>query len=151
VPTDNLDLEFDRGNSDLAVRHTFVMSGVAILPAGFSFSGVLRATSGAYFTASGAPIDYDGDGISSRRPIGTKRNQFKGPSTFNLDLRAEKSFRVGAGMDASLLVEGFNVTNAKNPRLIDASYVSGAPSATFGNVLVPLPGRELQLGARLKF
>ncbi len=151
VPTDNLDLNFDRGNSDLAVRHTFVMSGVAMLPAGFSFSGVLRAASGAYFTASGTPVDYDGDGISSRRPLGTKRNQFTGPSTFNLDLRAEKSFRVASGMDASLLVEGFNVTNAKNPRLIDASYVSGAPSPTFGNVLVPLSGRELQLGARLKF
>jgi outer membrane receptor for ferrienterochelin and colicin len=151
VPTDNLDLEFDRGNSDLSVRHTFVMSGVAMLPVGFSISGVLRATSGTYFTASGAPIDYDGDGISSRRPRGTKRNQFTGPSTFNLDLRAEKSFRVGSGMDASLLVEGFNVTNAKNPRLIDASYVSGAPGPTFGNVLVPLPGRELQLGARLRF
>jgi hypothetical protein len=48
-------------------------------------------------------------------------------------------------MDASLLVEGFNITNAKNPRLIDA------PGPMFGNVLVPLPGRELQLGARLKF
>ena len=151
VPTDNLDLNFDRGNSDLSVRHTFVTSGIALLPAGFSVSGVLRAASGAYFTASGALIDYDGDGISSRRPRGTKRNQFTGPSTFNLDLRAEKSFRVGSGMDASLLVEGFNVTNAKNPRLIDATYVSGAPSATFGNVLVPLPGRELQLGARLRF
>jgi len=76
---------------------------------------------------------------------------FTGPSNFNLDLRAEKSFRIGSGMDASLLVEGFNVTNAKNPRLIDAAYVSGAPGATFGNVLVPLPGRELQVGARLKF
>ncbi len=152
VPTDNLNLEFDRGNSDLSVRHTFVASGIAMLPAGFSVSGVLRATSGAYFTASSnTTIDYDGDGISSRRPRGTTRNQFTGPSTFNLDLRAEKSFRIGSGMDASLLVEGFNITNAKNPRLIDASYVSGAPGATFGNVLVPLPGRELQLGARLRF
>ena len=144
VPTDNLNLNFDRGNSDLSVRHTFVASGIALLPAGFSFSGVLRATSGAFFSASAAvSTDYDGDGIFSRRPPGTTRNQFTGPSNFNLDLRAEKSFRVGSGMDASLLVEGFNVTNAKNPRLIDASYVSGAPSATFGNVLVPLPGREL--------
>ena len=151
VPTDNLDLEFDRGNSDLAMRHTFVMSGIALLPAGFSFSGVLRANSGAYFSASGAAIDYDGDGISSRRPKGTTRNQFQGPSSFNLDLRAEKSFAVRSGLDASILVEGFNVTNAKNPRLIDASYVNGAPGPNFGNVLVPLPGRELQLGARLKF
>jgi hypothetical protein len=29
--------------------------------------------------------------------------------------------------------------------------VKGAPGPTFGGVLVPLPGRELQLGARLKF
>jgi hypothetical protein len=151
VPTDNLDVNFDRGNSDLSVRHTFVASGVALLPAGFSFSGVMRATSGAFFTASGAPIDYDGDGISSRRPRGTKRNQFTGPSTFNLDLRAEKTFRVSSGWDASLIAEGFNVTNRKNPKLIDSSYVNGAPSATFGSILVPLPGRELQLGARLRF
>lgn len=151
VPTDNLDLEFDRGPSDLAVKHTFVMSGVVALPAGFSFSGVVRATSGNYFSASGTLRDYDGDGISSRRPVGTTRNQFTGPSSVNVNLRAEQRFRVGAGMEASFLVEGFNVTNAKNPRLIDASYVSGAPSATFGDVLVPLPGRELQLGVRLKF
>ena len=151
VPTDNLDLEFDRGNSDLAVRHTFVMSGLAILPAGFSFSGVLRATSGAHFTASGTTIDYDGDGIASRRPRGTKRNQFTGPSNFNLDLRVDQRFHVGSDMEASFLVEGFNVTNAKNPRLIDAAYVSGAPGPTFGDVLVPLPGRELQMGVRLKF
>ncbi len=151
VPTDNLDLEFDRGNSDLAVPHTFVMSGIALLPAGFSFSGVLRATSGAYFTASGTTVDYDGDGIASRRPRGTKRNEFTGPSSFNLNLRLEKNFHVGSATEASLLLEGFNVTNAKNPRLIDAAYVSGAPGPNFGNVLVPLPGRELQLGVRLKF
>jgi outer membrane receptor protein involved in Fe transport len=151
VPTDNLDLEFDRGNSDLSVPHTFVMSGVAALPAGFWFSGVLRATSGAHFSASGTTIDYDGDGIASRRPRGTKRNEFTGPSSFNLNLRAEKRFQLGGRTEASLLVEGFNVTNAKNPRLIDAAYVAGAPGPTFGDVLVPLPGRELQLGARLRF
>lgn len=151
VPTDNLDLEFDRGNSDLAVPHTFVMSGVALLPMGFSFSGVLRATSGGYFTASGTTVDYDGDGIASRRPRGTKRNDFTGPSTFNLNLRLEKSFHIASATEASLLLEGFNVTNAKNPRLINAAYISGAPGPNFGDVLVPLPGRELQLGVRLKF
>ena len=62
VPTDNLNLNFDRGPSDLSVKHTFVASGVAMLPAGFSVSGVLRATSGAFFSASSAvSTDYDGD------------------------------------------------------------------------------------------
>jgi hypothetical protein len=91
------------------------------------------------------------DSIDTEGPEDAEFALITGPSTFNLDLRAEKSFRVGAGMDASLLGEGFNVTNAKNPSLIDAAYVSGAPGATFGDVLVPLPGRELQMGARLKF
>jgi hypothetical protein len=112
---------------------------------------VVRATSGAHFTASGAAVDYDGDGIASRRPRGTERNEFQGPSTFNLNLRAEKRFHLGGRVEASLLVEGFNVTNAENPKLIDASYVGAAPSPTFGEVLVPLPGRELQFGARVKF
>lgn len=151
VPTDNLVVEFDRGNSDLSVPHTFVMSGVVVLPAEFWLSGVLRATSGAHFTASGTTVDYGGDGIASRRPRGTKRNEFTGPSSFNLNLRAEKRFHIGSRTEASLLVEGFNVTNAKNPRLIDAAYVRGAPGPTFGDVLVPLPGRELQLGVHLKF
>jgi hypothetical protein len=53
-------------------------------------------------------------------------------------------------MDASLIVEGFNVTNA-NPQLIDASYVAGEPGPNFGEVLVPLAGRELQMGLRVKY
>jgi hypothetical protein len=68
-----------------------------------------------------------------------------------LNLRLQKDFHVASSVAASLILEGFNVTNRKNPRLIDSSYVGGAPSATFGDVRVPLPGRELQLGVRLKF
>jgi outer membrane receptor protein involved in Fe transport len=151
VPTDNLDLEFDRGNSDLSVPHLFVLSGVVSLPLEFRVSGVMRATSGVHFSAVGTPTDYDGDGIVSTRPRGTARNQFTGPSTFNLDLRLEKRFGVGRRGGVSFLVEGFNVTNARNPRLIDASYVGGQPGPNFGEVRVPLPGREIQLGLRLQF
>jgi len=151
VPTDNLDLEFDRGNSDLSVPHIFVLSGVVSLPLDFWISGVMRATSGFHFSAAGTPIDYDGDGISSRRPRGTERNQFTGPSTFNLNLRVEKRLRFGKRTAVSILAEGFNVTNARNPRLIDTAYVSGQPGPNFGEVLVPLPGREIQLGLRLQF
>jgi hypothetical protein len=151
VPTDNLDLEFDRGNSDLSVPHIFVLSGVVSLPIDFWMSGVVRATSGVHFTAVGTPTDYDGDGIVSTRPQGTERNQFTGPSTFNLDLRLEKRFHVGKRGGISFLVEGFNVTNSRNPRLIDAAYVGGQPGPNFGEVRVPQPGREIQLGFRLQF
>jgi hypothetical protein len=150
VPTDNLDLEFDRGNSDLLVPHTFVASGVLGLPWNFWASGVFRTTSGAFFSASGTLRDYDGDGISSPRPVGTTRNQFRGPATANLDLRLEKRFSFGR-YTAAALVEFFNVTNARNPRLIDNAYIQNAPGPTFGEVLVPLHGREAQLGVKFQF
>ena len=151
VPTDNLNLEFDRGNSDFSVPDSFVTSGILNLPAGFVVSGVLRATSGVHFSATGTPTDYDGDGITSTRPVGTSRNQFRGPKTANLDLRAEKRFRFGERYVASALIEFFNLTNARNPRLIDSFWVNGAPGPTFGQTRVPLPGREIQLGFRFEF
>ncbi|HZQ21882.1 MAG TPA: TonB-dependent receptor [Terriglobales bacterium] len=151
VPTDNLNVNFDRGNSDLAVPDSFVLSGLVSLPAGFSVSGVARATSGTYFTAAGTPTDYDGDGIVSTRPPGTSRNQFRGPRTGNLDLRAEKKFTFAERYTASALIEFFNITNAANPKLIDNFWVNGAPGPKFGKTRVPLPGREIQLGFRFEF
>lgn len=151
VPTDNNNVEFDRGNSDLFIPHVFVTSGVVDLPAGFKISGVFRATSGVYFSASGTPMDYDGDGISSTRPPTTKRNQFRGPASVNLDIRALKEFRFAERYTLSALVEFFNLTNQANPKLINNFFTSGAPGPDFGKVRVPLPGREIQMGLRFQF
>src|SRR5205807_1410276 len=120
-------------------------------PGGVSVSGIVRLASGSYFSAAGAPIDYDGDGISSSRPLGTKRNQFLGPSTKNVDLRIEKRFAMSRSATLSAVVEFFNLTNSTNPKLIDNAYVNGAPGPSFGTVKVPLSGRETQLGMRLRF
>ena len=151
VPTDSLDLEFDRGNSDLSVRHRFVASGFVQMPWDVIVSGVAEATSGVFFTAAGAPIDYDGDGIASQRPPGTERNEFRGPKTFNLDLRLEKGVMFGRGHRLAALVEFFNLTNAGNPLLIDSAFIDGEPSPDFGSTRVPLPGREVQVGIRVRF
>jgi outer membrane receptor for ferrienterochelin and colicin len=148
VPTDNLDLEVDRGTSDLAVEHGFVMSGTAVLPLGFTLSGALRLQSGLRFSAAGTLVDVDGDGISSSRPLTTERNQFEGPSYQNLDVRLEKRFRLGDRHELAVLAEAFNVTNEANARLIDNGFVGGAPVANFGGVRVPVSGREIQLGVR---
>jgi hypothetical protein len=150
VPTDSLDLERDRGHSDLAVPHVFVLWGLATLPAGFRVSSSFRATSGVYFSAVSTPVDYDGDGIVSTRPADSERNAFRGPGTRNLDLRLEKGFRLGK-TSVAVLAEAFNLTNARNPSLIEASYVDGRPGPGFGTTRVPLPGREIQLGLRVAF
>ena len=151
VPTDSLDLEFDRGPSDLTVRHSVVTFGLVQLPWDLTVSGVAQATSGVYFSAAGVPIDYDGDGVFSRRPVDTQRNQFRGPATFNLDLRIEKVVSLGQGRTLGALVEFFNLTNASNPRLIDNAFVGGNPGPEFGTTRVPLPGRELQIGIRVGY
>jgi hypothetical protein len=49
VPTDNLNIDFDRGNSDLSLSHSMVVSGLVDLPVGFHVSGVVRAASGVHF------------------------------------------------------------------------------------------------------
>jgi outer membrane receptor protein involved in Fe transport len=151
VPTDNLALELDRGNSNLSVPHTFVASGVASLPLGLSLSGVWRATSGVHFSAAGTPVDVDGDGIQFTRPLSTERNEFHGPSTENLDLRLEWRVGLVGRARASLLLEFFNVTNARNPRVIENAFVGGRPVEAFGETRVPLPGREGQMGVRFEF
>ena len=151
VPSDNNNLEFDRGNSDLLVPHSFVTSGIVDLPVGFRLSGVFRATSGVYFSAKGTPYDIDGDGIRERRPITTQRNQFRGPASANIDFRIEKRFKFAERYVASGLVEFFNLTNQANPKLINNSFIKGAPGPQFGQVLVPLPGREVQFGLRFQF
>ena len=150
VPTDNLDLEFDRGPSDLLTPHVFVASGSAALPLDLIASTAVRATSGTFFSAAGALKDYDGDGVISSRPVGTRRNEFTGPATFNVDARLEKRFAIG-GLSASALIECFNLFNARNPRTIDNNYTASGPVATFGDVNVPYPGREAQIGFRLTF
>ena len=151
VPTDSLDLDFDRGPSDFSFRHSFVMSGHVVLPADVTVSAVAQATSGVYFSAVGAPIDYDGDGIASFRPLDTGRNDFRGPKTFNLDLRVEKTLPIGPTGRLGLLAEFFNLTNGANPRLINNGFVGNAPAPDFGTTRVPLPGREMQIGVRYRF
>ena len=131
VPTDNLNLEFDRGNSDLLVPHALVASGVLAIPGGLSLSGVFRGTSGTFFSAAGGLRDYDGDGISSSRPESTSRNQFRGPAAFNTDVPLEKRFTFG-GYAVSGLIEVFNLFNARNPRLIHNTFAGNAPTATLG-------------------
>jgi hypothetical protein len=151
VPTVYLDLEADRGNSDLLVPHTVVVSGFVALPGRISVSGLLHGTSGQFISASTArPVDVDGDGIRSSRAPGTTRNEFTGPGALNVDVRVEKRFAIGP-TEVSGLLEFFNLFNASNPRVVHTDYVNGAPSSDFGTIRVPLPGREAQLGIRVRF
>jgi hypothetical protein len=66
-------------------------------------------------------------------------------------MRIEKLFRFRERYSIAALAEFFNLTNAANPELINNFWTNGAPGTQFGQVQLPLPGREIQFGFRFNF
>lgn len=150
---DNLNLEFDRGNSPLVFRHQFVASAYVELPYGFAMSPIFRARSGVPFSAAGTLYDPDGDGLRTSRVPGTRKNQFFGPAFYLMDMRVEKGFALREAHRLSVLVEFFNLFNRANPRTVANQWdvTANRPGPTFGQTLLPSYGREIQLGLRYQF
>ena len=142
------------GPLDTDARHRITLSGVYRLPLAFTFSGILRWHSGlpytvyAYNAAGTAKVDLNGDGYAQDLAPGhTHVNDERGPSFTQLDLRLGKEFHISGSTGIELIVEAFNVTNAKN----------GTEFDSFGNTFAfagdPGQGEQrlLQLGARIHF
>jgi Carboxypeptidase regulatory-like domain/TonB dependent receptor/TonB-dependent Receptor Plug Domain len=160
--------DLDKGPSDLALNHTFLMHGLVQLPWKFDFSSIFRAQSGFHYSASfpGNVVspDVDGDnlfnGVDFYSRCGDKpwsggcRNNFVAPSFVNLDLRIAKRFDFGDRVKLHAYLEFFNMFNRDNPAAVNGlppvpGSTSGAPN--FAQVLQVLPGREGQVGIRLEF
>jgi hypothetical protein len=140
--------DLDRGRSDLAVTHTFLVDGLVQLPRQFEFSAIFRAQSGFRYSGGVATslIDVDGDGLPASFDFTAGRNRFVAPSFVNLDARLSKSFRLGDRLQLVTLVEFFNVLNRANTSQIqNGSSVAPVP---FGTVTQVLPGREGQVGIK---
>ncbi len=145
----------DKGPSDLALNHTFLLYSLVQLPWKVDFSGIFRAQSGFHYSAGFAvkPPDVDGDGHFNGVDFLQGRNQFVAPPFVNLDARIAKRFDFGERIKLHAYLEFFNLLNRANP-----AAVEGLPPATtnstaplFGQVLQVLPGREGQLGVRIEF
>ena len=160
------------GPLDTDARHKLTLSGVYHLPLDFTVSGILRWHSGTPYTVyaygSNTPgacnqstlspadyasclatkVDVNGDGYRQDLAPGHSHvNDQRGPSFTQLDLRLSKNFRFSGSTGIELLVEAFNVTNAKNGTAFDSF---GNQNAFAGD-----PGqgeqRLIQLGARVHF
>jgi hypothetical protein len=95
-------------------RHTLNATAVLARPDNFSVTGVLRLGSGQPFTPTLSPIF----GAELEPNSGRK------PAIFNVDLRAEKYFRVG-GVGLTAFARVFN--------LFDTHYMSGFVYADTGS------------------
>ncbi|MEM7584529.1 MAG: acetylornithine deacetylase/succinyl-diaminopimelate desuccinylase family protein [Acidobacteriota bacterium] len=134
--------EIDIGESNLSAPHVGVIIATTLLPWDIRFSGSLFWRSGNAFSPRGI-VDTDGDGLVDQRDVSVPRNDFRVANFFNVDLRLEKSFRLGGDHEISLLVDAFNVTNEDN-----VSNVNAVQGPDFGVPNSFFPGREIQIGAR---
>ena len=141
----------DRGPSDLAVAHTFLMHGLVQLPKHFEFSAIFRAQSGFRYSKgfSTSLTDLDGDGLPDGADLTAGRNHFTAPPYVNMDLHAAKWFRLGDRAKLETLIEFFNLLNRANPLQIQSG--SSVAPVPFGSVTQVLPGREGQVGIKIEF
>jgi outer membrane receptor protein involved in Fe transport len=141
---------------------------------GIGFAGSGRFTTGSPYTGR-SNFDFNNDGQSGTdRPtlgcvaVGTTfncsngthigRNSFRQPSTYSVDVRLQKAFRIGPG-DFGLAVDCFNCTNTGNKFVSQTTYgriplstnPSETPNAGFGNASNPGTPRTLQVSARYDF
>jgi len=138
-----------------------VLNGVWSTPWwGLGVSGAFRYYSGqAYTPIANADLNNDGQSGTDRptvNGVNLGRNSERQPDFFTLDLRLNKSFRIGP-VDLSLFGECFNCSNKANRFISSNNQIWGTaqtPRATFGvedslsSAYVP---RTFQLGARIEF
>ncbi len=115
----NLQNEYYLSNLDR--RHQFVANPVFFLPYGFEVSSAIRLRAGRPFE-SRVGSDLNGDGNSNERPmlvpgVENRRNYFINRPVYDLDLRAQKSFKFGENRRLSLSAEFFNILNRSNLQL----------------------------------
>jgi outer membrane receptor protein involved in Fe transport len=150
---------------------------------GVGFSGSARFVTGSAYTGR-ANFDFNNDGQSGTdrptlgcTPINSSatnydctngvhigRNSFRQPSSYSVDVRLQKAFRIGPG-DFGLAVDCFNCTNTGNKFVSQTTFgrVPGplttgssipntsTPQAGFGNANNPGTPRTLQVSARYDF
>ena len=161
----SFDLDSEWAPSKNDVRHSFVGSAVADLPAGLTLSTVLITRSGVPYTAViGSDQQRDGNDNNDRAIIDGRmvgRNTFRQPAFFNLDVRLAKTLRVRGLPELQLLMDLLNATRASNKNLAnDGVSVYGTPEepvTTAGQMLyAPSTARfggprQLQLGIKVLF
>lgn len=159
------DLSKERALSNQDVRHNFVMSGILDLPLGFKASTILVTHSGFPYTAVVGDDKQNDDNEDNDRAIingqVSKRNSFRQPYFFSLDLRIAKNLKFNEKNHLEIIAEIFNVTRNTNKNFgVDGISVFGTvaePNKSAGQALFAPSSnryggsRQLQIGVRYIF
>jgi hypothetical protein len=136
-------------------RHKIIANGVVRLPADIMFSSIV--TLGTGITVNGTDQTNGTAVFQQRTYIFTPPSRpFLGIghvfATNQVDLRAEKGFRVGGGNRVSVIADLFNAFNNKNYGCFNTTIpVAGQTNANYGTPGCAGLGTRLQLGARYGF
>jgi hypothetical protein len=156
----------ERGPATHDQRHRFVLSGMYQFPWQVQFSTIVTAASGRPFTPL-AGVDLNGDGDGGAFPADRARTNPTDPSTsvrrnsetmkgqFIVDARLSKRFSFGGSRAFDAIVDVFNLLDRTNYTEINNIFGTGAfptnPLPTYGQYTEALPGRQIQLAAKVSF
>jgi hypothetical protein len=166
------DPDAERGPATHDQRHRLTVSGMYQFPFGIQFSTIVTAASGRPYTPL-AGADLNGDGDGGAFPSDRARRNPTDPSTavgrnsetmedqLNVDARLSKKFSLTSGLALEGIIDVFNLLDKTNYSEINNIFGRGAfPSApqtdaqgrvTYGVYEQALPGRQIQLAAKITF
>jgi hypothetical protein len=137
------------GQMSLERRNQFKLQAMATGPWGISFSGFFRYYSGQRYTRQVVSTDLGVDVNQGQATIFAEpRGSHMLPALPILDLRVEKSFRMGR-TSFSLFADAFNVFNGNVATAAQA--VSSSPALVFGEMTAIQDPRAFRLGFRFDF
>ena len=161
---DPFNLQLERGESALDVRHILNVSAVFNLPLGLKCNPIFLARSGRPYTPIiGFDTQHDANDWNDRTIINgvtAARNSLRQPALTDLDLRLVKDFTLkGTGHHLDLFMDVFNLGGAGNrnfgPESISLYGNTASPVPSAGQALFAPDGtriggpREIQFTARL--
>jgi hypothetical protein len=145
------EVQFGPGGTD--ARHKVTVSGIWRPAWGLTIAPVFRYRSSLPYTVI-TGTDDNGNGVINDLPPGAPHvNQARGSAFSQLDLRLAKTIPLGGKTRLELLVDGFNLLDARNP----VRFVGNMRAANFGQPTAYAGDfqageqRVVQLGARIEF
>jgi hypothetical protein len=147
-PANDYDLSGEWARADFDRRHRVNLLGRMDLKLFDLGVGLGMNTGWPYNETLG--LDPFNNGRGRARPVGVPRNSLETTGFAQLDLRASRSLKLGAGKDAREITFGLDAFNVLN-HVNYGAFIGTLSSPLFGQPVSARGARQLQFSARMKF